>query len=256
MLVRDRPHGMEVLMLRRNLASTWVGGVHLFPGGAVDMSDGSRGLAERSDRSDEDASALLGLVEGGLAHFVAAIRECFEEAGVLLARPREGEELDGEAVVRLGEKRRQLNAGEISFEELCDDEDLLLDTAALCYFSHWITPAGSTRRYDTRFFLARAPAGQEAAHDEIEAIESRWVLPRAALAESEAGAIELWLPTERNLAALGRFSVTDELLEATRGSEVTTILPKIAEAPQGVRILLPGDDGYDTVPDLDGEPSS
>lgn len=250
MLVRDGPQGIEVLMLRRNLASTWVGGVHLFPGGAVDGADAAPSLADRADRNEIEASALLGVGSGGLAHFVAAIRECFEEAGVLLAHPRAGEEFSRGWVGRLAAQRSRLNAGDITFAELCEEEDLLLESRALRYFSHWITPEGSTRRYDTRFFVAPAPPGQDAAHDEIEAIESRWVRPLVALEESKAGMIELWLPTEKNLEAISRFGDCGDLLAAAEGSAVATILPKIAEAPQGVRILLPGDEGYETVDDL------
>ncbi|MGO9197374.1 MAG: NUDIX hydrolase [Acidimicrobiales bacterium] len=250
MLVRDRPEGMEVLMLRRNLASSWVGGAHLFPGGAVDTEDGSPGLAGRSPgRSDAEASRILGVGSGGLASFVAAIRECFEEAGILLASRPDGTAIDLSTSLtasRFVEHRRRLNARELSFTELCELEDLELATGRLWYFSHWITPEGSPRRYDTRFFVAAMPAGQTALHDDIEVIDAIWISPAEALRRHRAGEIDMLFPTMKNLQAIGRFEHSAELLEASAAVEVPTILPKITVADQGVRILLPGDEGYET----------
>ncbi len=249
MLVRDSGAGMEVLMLRRNLSSTWVGGAHLFPGGAVDGADGAAELAARSpERDDASASRLLGLATGGLAFFVAALRECFEEAGVLLAAGRSGAPIDfadPTTAERFVEHRRRLNAGEVTFADLCEVEDLRLDTHRLFYLSHWITPEGSPRRYDTRFFVGRMPEGQRALHDDVEVIDSLWTSPAEALRRHAAGEIDLLFPTMKNLEAVGRFSSTTELIEATAGAEVPTILPRITVAEDGVRLLLPGDEGYD-----------
>lgn len=248
MLVRDEPSGLQVLMLRRNLASTWVGGAHLFPGGAVDAADGDPELHARSPRDDAEASRLLNLDSGGLAYFTAAIRECFEEAGILLASRADGRPVDfadASTADRFVDHRRRLNGGELGFSELCAEEDLRLDTERLFYFSHWITPEGSPRRYDTRFFVAQLPTGQQALHDDIEVIDSTWIAPSVAIERRKAGEIDMLLPTEKNLEAIGRFATTEALLEATRASEVPAILPKITVADQGVRILLPGDDGYE-----------
>jgi 8-oxo-dGTP pyrophosphatase MutT (NUDIX family) len=249
MLVRDSGAGIEVLMLRRNLSSTWVGGAYLFPGGAVDAADGAAPFPARSTaRDDATASRLLGLAGGGLAYFVAAVRECFEEAGILLASSGSGDAIDfGEASTaeRFVEHRRRLNAGELTFADLCEVEDLRLATDGLYYFSHWITPEGSPRRYDTRFFVAQMPEGQHALHDDVEVIDSLWTSPTDALRRQAAGEIDMMFPTRKNLEALERFSATTELLDATARAEVPTILPKISVAEQGVRILLPGDEGYD-----------
>jgi 8-oxo-dGTP pyrophosphatase MutT (NUDIX family) len=248
MLVRDSPAGMEVLMLRRNLASTWVGGAHLFPGGAVDTDDAAPELEERSpDRDDAEASRLLDLEGGGLAFFTAAIRECFEEAGILLATTSTGEPFDftDPAVAdRFVEHRRRLNANELRFADFCADEDLRLDAARLFYFSHWITPVGSPRRYDTRFFVAEMPAGQTALHDDIEVIDSLWIAPAEALRRHKEGEIDMLFPTAKNLQAIGRFEGTADLLVATSASEVPTILPRVTLTDEGTRILMPGDEGY------------
>ncbi|MHB8246390.1 MAG: NUDIX hydrolase [Acidimicrobiales bacterium] len=247
--MRDAPAGIEVLMLRRNLSSTWVGGVYLFPGGAVDPEDASAGLIARSpDRGDGDASKLLGVPSAGLAFFVAAIRESFEEAGILLARAADGTPIafsDPDVEARFVEHRRRLNAGELPFSELCAAEDLLLDTSRLFYFGHWITPEGGPRRYDTRFFVAAMPAGQTALHDDIEVIDSTWISPAAALSKHKAGEIDMLFPTIKHLEALNRFSSSAELLTASATVEVKTIRPKIVQTEQGVRFLLPGDDGYE-----------
>lgn len=250
MLVRDAPAGMEVLMARRNLNSSWVGGAHLFPGGAVDDADGAPELADRSPaRSDAEASRLLGIDEGGLAFFVAAVRECFEEAGILLASGPGGTDIDfsDESVeARFVDHRRRLNAGELSFSELCEIEQLELDTGRLWYFSHWITPEGSPRRYDTRFFVAPMPPGQTALHDDIEVIDVTWIEPAEALRRYAAGEIDIMFPTVKNLEAIGRFGRSADLLSASAAAEVPAILPKISVVEQGVRILLPGDEGYES----------
>ncbi|MGH9299912.1 MAG: NUDIX hydrolase, partial [Acidimicrobiales bacterium] len=173
MVLRDGANGIEVLMLRRNLSSGWVGGMHLFPGGAVDAEDRAPAMAELCRGFDDrEASRLLGTREGGLGYFVAAVRECFEEAGVLLASPAGSPSavsfVDPAVERRFIEHRRLLNKGEAAFSSICQREGLQLDLARLGYISHWITPAGSPRRYDTRFLVARMPPGQEALHDDVE----------------------------------------------------------------------------------------
>lgn len=212
-------------MLHRNLRSGFVPGVHLFPGGAVDEAD--LGLPElvpgavAGHPDDEEASRLLGLESGGLGYFVAAVRECFEEAGVLLAVRRGGEAIDfsdpGE-MDRFVTHRHRLNAGELSFAELCDSERLELDLSALRYLSRWVTPRGSPRRYDTRFFLARNPEGQAALHDDVETIGSRWLRPAEAIAMHGAGEIDLVLPTAKTLEALSGFGASEEALSSARSA--------------------------------------
>jgi len=161
MLVRDAPQ-LEVFMLRRNLAVEFMGGAYVFPGGAVDAGDRAPELLGRCHgRDDSSASTQLGMHAGGMGFWVAAVRETFEEAGVLLARSAAASdrpvELDDPSVAaRLEAARRAVGAGERSFVEVVQDEDLLLDAGALHLFSHWITPAESPRRYDTWFFVAAA----------------------------------------------------------------------------------------------------
>jgi 8-oxo-dGTP pyrophosphatase MutT (NUDIX family) len=261
MLVRDAPEGtahageLEVFMLLRNLQSDFVGGAYVFPGGGVDDHDRRADLeAVCEGRSDADASAQLGVESGGLAFWVAAIRESFEEAGVLLAYDGaddgSGAELirfDDEATVaRFAAHRAEVDRGDRRLVEVCQAEGLQLAVDTMYYFAHWITPEGPTRRYDTRFFVARAPAGQVPLHDDREVIANLWIRPSDALAQHRAGEFDLILPTMRSLTALARFVTADELLAAAAAiGEVPTILPRIVKDQGGVRIVLPGDPGYD-----------
>jgi 8-oxo-dGTP pyrophosphatase MutT (NUDIX family) len=253
MVVRDGPGlrgGLEVLLLRRSLRADFVGGAHVFPGGAVDACDRDPRAARLCrGRTDADASLALGMESGGLAYWVAAVRECFEEAGLLLACDEEGapvEFSDPAVAARFARHRDTVNARERSFLDVCESERLSLPVGSLHYFAHWITPEGSPRRYDTRFFLAAAPRGQTPAHDAGETIADAWVGPADALARHRAGEMELILPTIRTLQAIGRFATSAELLDAAaHQADVPTVLPRVVADDGGVRLLLPGDPGYD-----------
>lgn len=244
----DGAGAMQVLMLRRNSESIWVAGAHLFPGGAVDPEDGSEATARVcAGRDDAEASRILGIEGGGRSFFVAAVRECFEEAGILLGIA--GDEplsfADPEVAGRFVEHRRQLNADETSLAAICALEHIQLDLDRVCYFSHWITPEGSPRRYDTRFFVAVVPEAQEALHDDFEVVASTWLEPGEALARHRAGEIDLMFPTEKNLEAISRFTTAGDLMAAAAAVEVPAILPRLTADGDGVRIVLPGDPGYE-----------
>ena len=253
MVVRDGQHPvapLEVLMLRRNLRSEFVGGAHVFPGGAVDPADDGEDAAGVCAGGDyASASALLGLEGGGLGYWVAAVRECFEEAGILLAVPDGGGTLsldDPADAARFAAHRRALNGGGGSFVELCRREGLRVPLDRIHYFAHWVTPEGLSRRYDTRFFVAAAPPGQVPAHDAAETVADVWVRPADALALHRAGEMELILPTIRNLQAIGRFPTAAALLDAAAGvRQVPVVAPRMVVDSEGLRLLLPGDPGYD-----------
>jgi 8-oxo-dGTP pyrophosphatase MutT (NUDIX family) len=252
MLVRDGPDGMEVFMLRRNLNSDFVGGAYVFPGGAVDEADRHADLESVCEgRRDDAASELLGVERGGLAYWVAAIRECFEEAGVLLAHAvgAEGSSIsfaDDVVAARFREYRAQVDSGDLRLIELCKHEHLRLAADQIHYFSHWITPEGAPRRYDTRFFVAAAPPEQVPLHDDRETIANVWIRPADALARFEAGDFDLIFPTIKNLEAIGQFARAGDVLDAAKAiGTVPTILPRLTSDDDGVRILLPGDPGYE-----------
>lgn len=230
-------------MLRRSLASEFVSGAYVFPGGALDPADSDpRVFARCTGRTDVEASALLGVEGGGLAYWISAFRECFEESGVLLARGPDGASLsfeDPATAARFEGHRDALNGGERTFLEICEAEDLTLPADVLYYVAHWITPIGPPRRYDTRFFVALAPADQVAVHDDVETIGHMWVAPSRALALHEAGHIDMLLPTAWNLERLAHFVSPDELVASvsTLGS-VPTFAPEVSTDEHGRRRLV------------------
>jgi 8-oxo-dGTP pyrophosphatase MutT (NUDIX family) len=253
MLVRDGTEGLEVFMLRRNLKSDFVGGAYVFPGGAVDPADRHQNLEPIcTGRTDADASGQLGVDGGGLAFWVAAIRECFEEAGVLLAYDADEKVIrfDDPAVAdRFAVHRKAVDTEQRRLVDVCLDEGLRLAVDTIYYFSHWITPEGAPRRYDTRFFVTRAPDAQVPLHDNHEVIANLWIRPSEALARHRDGEYELVFPTMRSLISLEQFGSADDLLiHAAAINDVPAILPRIvADEGGGFRIVLPGDAEYDRV---------
>jgi 8-oxo-dGTP pyrophosphatase MutT (NUDIX family) len=200
-LLRDGGAGLEVFLLQRNHQSGFVAGAHLFPGGAVDPVDGSPELERRSARPASGASSLLGRSDA-LSAWVAAVRECFEECGVLLASTADGSALDlrdPATAERFARHRADVDTGRRSFAAVCEEEDLVLSTDRMAYLARWITPAGAPRRYDTRFFVALAPEGQSPRPDQREAIHGEWATPRHALERHAAGDWLLIHPTLRTL---------------------------------------------------------
>ena len=254
MLVRDHPiNGLEVFMLQRTLAAVFAKGMYVFPGGRVDANDNEEQLEAICDGlDDEEASALLGIPNGGLSYWVAAIRECFEEAGVLLARPTNSNELvrfDTDSVLqnRFNIARHAIHDSNMSLVELCATENLRLVTNNIHYVSHWITPLGEPRRFDTRFFIARAPEAQEPLHDDNETIASLWVSPIEALERHARGDLAMISPTTSNLQFLAPYgSTTDALNAAKKIGTPTAILPKLKTDAEGkvIGIAMPGDADY------------
>jgi 8-oxo-dGTP pyrophosphatase MutT (NUDIX family) len=234
-------------MLRRNIRSDFVGGAYVFPGGAVDDTDADAGR-QVYGLSDEEASRRLELDVGGLAFYVACLRELFEEAGLLIACDDDGRAVhfSGPSVVaRMSEHRRALNAGEIDFLSMMDDEGLRLDLRGLEYVAHWVTPVGPPRRYDTRFFIALAPTDQLATHDAGETVADLWTRPREALEAHSRGAFEMMFPTVRNLQVIAHFSNAAEVLTYARSlGSITRVEPQIVERGGERVILTPGDEGY------------
>ena len=253
-LVRDVPGGIEVLMMRRNLQSGFVPGMYVFPGGALDDDDLSfknNMLCKCLD--DAAASGALGLACDGLAYWAAAIREAFEECGLLLAYDAAGRMIEfGEPAraARFAEHRRRLNEGALDFAALLAAEDLRIAADQLTYFSHWITPVGAPRRYDTRFFVARAPAGQEPMHDARETIDAVWMRPQEALERHARGSLEMRTPTVRTLEAFAAHGTVDTLIAAlSQLRDVRAVLPRIAK--DGRRVL-PGEPGYEEAGTAEG----
>lgn len=261
LLVRDTdagPAGIEVFMLRRNERSVFVAGAHVFPGGAVDDEDRAASTFALVDGLDDTvASTRLGRT-GGLAFWVAAIRESFEEAGVLLARDAAtGAPVSAEIAVALDGARAAVAAGREPFARLLRDHGLVLDAPRLRVFSHWITPAPAPRRYDTWFFVAPAPSDHAYLHDDGETVASEWVTPADALERSRRGEIDLIYPTYRTLQTIGRFSTCAELLAALDDvwRDPPVVLRPVGVA-NGWQVRLPGDETMETADEQDARAHS
>ncbi|MDN3517945.1 NUDIX domain-containing protein [Aquisalimonas lutea] len=219
-LLRDGRPAPEVLLLKRTATTRFGPGAYVFPGGAVDAQDAGDGQAPCA-LGDTVASNELGVRSGGLAYRQAAIRECFEEAGVLLACSRHGVPLDmrePDLARRFADHRYALRRQQLTFAALCHREDLRLYGPSLHYVSHWITPPHSPRRFDTRFFLAVAPPGQDATCCGEETVAHAWLTPTAALAAQRAGDMELMTPTRHTLERLRHYGSVPALLEAIAGA--------------------------------------
>lgn len=245
-LVRDAPRGLEVLMLQRSHSLAFMPGAHVFPGGALDATDESPDLYSLCvGLDDATASRILGVERGGLAYWIAAIREAFEEAGILLAYDASGSivSLDEAAAQRYIAHRRALDRRHGDFAAFARGEGLRLAADRLLYFGHWITPASAPRRYDTRFFLAVAPEGQQAWHDNREAIAHAWVRPQEALDLCAREMLNIRFPTVKTLEQFVGCSTVAELISAvTSSNRVQTLQPRVT---RDGRHVLPGDPGYE-----------
>jgi 8-oxo-dGTP pyrophosphatase MutT (NUDIX family) len=243
-LVRDAPDGLEVLLLERSKNLKFMPGAFVFPGGALDEGDSAAELQSLCvGVEDAAASRTLGIERGGLAYWVAAIREAFEEAGILLAYGPDGKpvELNGHSAARYQAHRRSLDERRGDFGEIVRAEGLRLAADRLLYFGHWITPVTAPRRYDTRFFLAIAPEHQEAAPDRTETVSHVWVHPREALAQREK--LGMRFPTIKTLERVAACTTVAEVLaEVSASPAVRPLLPRITKDG---RTLLPGEPGYD-----------
>ncbi|MGA8050827.1 MAG: MBL fold metallo-hydrolase [Burkholderiales bacterium] len=260
-LLREAASGPEVLMLQRTKGAAFLAGAYVFPGGALDSADGDTRLLRRvTGLSDAQASTLLGLPSGGLAYWVASMRECFEEAGILLAHDERGQPVSAERVEQLAQFRAPLNAGELAFPEFLERERLILPAGELAYIGHWITAPGRARRFDTRFFLALAPQGQSGSHDASEIIQHAWIRPQDALERSARGEIELVFATKHTLAELAQFEHPRRALEHARSKpEVETNRACWAQGKDGPKLFRRADPQYFEIhwcdPDETGESS-
>jgi 8-oxo-dGTP pyrophosphatase MutT (NUDIX family) len=239
LLLRDGGEGIEVFMVVRHHAIEFAAGALVFPGGRVEESDQELAAGNCPNPDGLDVETL--------AFRVAAIRETFEECGVLLARPSgSGDLIDAETLGRLEDQHRAaLNAGSIGFDAVLGSEGLEPAPDLLVHFAHWITPAHQPKRYDTHFYLVDAPAEHLAVHDGWEAVESIWITPARALAETEAGRYKLVFATAKNLEKLGRSATVKDAVETARASAVVTVQPKGTKLEGTKRLMrIPEEAGY------------
>lgn len=247
-LLRDRSAGpFDVLLIRRHDDSKFAAGAFVFPGGKIEPDDNPddapawcRGLAPL------EAARILGLEDAprvALGYWVGAIRETFEEAGVLLAYGPDGRPARV-ADPRFAAYRRACHADNRAFWDMIRAERFTLATDRLVYFAHWITPEVNPLRFDTRFFAAEMPAAQEAAADEREITEVRWLPVREAFEASARGELPLRAPTMKNLALFDGARTAAEALARLRGRRVQTIRPRVIGEGASRTVLMPGDPGY------------
>ncbi len=235
-LLRDGYAGLEVFLVQRHHRTQFRGGPTVFPGGKLDPADATPSLLARIEGLTEEG-AIERLGEGGsgplaLALHVAAIRETFEESGVLLARSDRALDLD--------RMRTELEKPD-TFVQLVEENDLHLFGEALVPLSRWITPAVEKRRFDARFFLAVVPPDTRAAHDEKETIAGAWLTPTDAIALHMSASIDLPPPTLRTLELLLPFATADEAARSARAARPPLVRPVFRDLAGQWVLALPGD---------------
>lgn len=222
-------------MVRRHVRSEFAAGVYVFPGGKIDLADRDPALVPFLD------AVLAADVLDAPEFRVGAIRELFEEAGVLLASGSTGMYTDGEWI---GSFRTRLRAGEIDLPTIARTADVKLAISQLHPFAHWITPESMPRRYDTWFYLARFPDGPTPWHDEVETVDSLWIQPGEALRQGRTGNFPLVFVTERQLERMARYDSIDDLIRSVTHQHLQPVLPKMMERDGHTVFLLPGEAGY------------
>ncbi len=237
-ILRDAGEGIEAFMVVRHHAIDFAAGALVFPGGKVDPDDADEGWGVLAP-----ISATPPMRPG----YVAAARESFEEAGLMLARRQGARDLLSavETHELVDRHRANLIAGKVSFLDIVRRERLTLATDLMVPFAHWITPEGVPKRFDTHFLLVAAPVNQLGAHDGSEAIEGLWIRPQQALAAAEAGARTLVFATQMNLTKLAHYATVADAIAAARASPVVTVTPQVERLPGGRRRLkIPAAAGY------------
>jgi 8-oxo-dGTP pyrophosphatase MutT (NUDIX family) len=265
LLLRESGDGLQVLLTKRAAGLSFMGGLWVFPGGRMEASDLSPELAARSDQAaiadtgsrmlnaDADAHARSIDLDTARGLLMAACRETFEESGVLLARPRGGGHWGDERLARVAARREAASADATEFVRMLVDEDLVLDVERLVYWSHWITPAFESRRFDTRFFALTVPPDQEASVDRGELTHHAWLTEADVRTHLASGEMKMAPPTLATLQDLwsshARHGGLAAMLAAERTRVVPPILPKRAEVgADEIEIVLPWDERYGQTP--------
>ena len=244
-VIRDQNDVLEILMLRRSRALVAASGAHVFPGGGLEEVDAE--VVRRrlfTGPTPETASRRLNLATGALSYYCAALRELFEEAGVLIvtsasATPRP---VDSE---HLALWREELLEQHITWPDFLEREGLYLGLGQLGYLAHWVTPLGRPRRFDTRFFVASVPSGQFALADESEIVEHVWSTADDALARFDLGEWSMLVPTVHTLRQLSAHRRVADTLRWAAQVEVTRIQPREIERDGRMVVVIPGERGYD-----------
>jgi 8-oxo-dGTP pyrophosphatase MutT (NUDIX family) len=249
LLFKNSAAGPKVFMVKRSKKPPFEN-LYVFPGGKVDQDDGSSKMYDLcKGLNDEKASSQLNIGSGGLAYWVAAIRESFEEVGILMADLSDKQLGAGDSYnKKLKGYRDSINNGELTFYEMLVRESLDISLDSISPLSHWITPEIEKRRFNTRFFVAEIPNFQTGEHDGRETTDSVWITPEDALKKAESGDMQMIMPTTKNLESCCGFNSVEELINVKKNIEPTdrpSILPKFFKKNGNWVGLLPGDDGYE-----------
>lgn len=233
-LLRDSEDGIETFMLCRHQKSGFMGGAHVFPGGKLDDEDLDASWASHIEGEDSSIAQRLGETDAERSRglLIAGVRETFEEAGVLLA--------SASGIIELGVARERLHGG-ASFLALADEMRMLIDAASMTPYARWVTPEFESRRFDTRFYVARVPSDQNATHDGSETTSAVWLRPSNAIEQMRAGTIKLAPPTVRTLAWLSGFANTGSVIEDAASRTPPLVRPKVVAGGDGWFLALPGD---------------
>jgi 8-oxo-dGTP pyrophosphatase MutT (NUDIX family) len=237
LLLRDGPAGLETFMVVRHHQIDFASGALVFPGGKVDGGDFEVvDLCDGVDGADDTEVAMM----------AGAIREAFEECGVLLAREAGSDELvSGRRLQALEGFRHGLHGGDVSLRAFLEGEGLRLAADRLQHFAHWITPPMVPKRFDTHFYLAAAPVDHLAVHDGHESVDSVWIAPTDALAGAGDGTYTVIFPTLRNIELLGHSTTVDHAITMARERTVVSVLPWMEERDDGTYVCIPPDAGYE-----------
>ena len=245
-LMRDGDHGMEILLMKRSRSAGFVPGAYVFPGGRVDGSDGTDEMLQRIDGLTQARAAdrldLNDVTPPAIAYYLAALREAFEETGILVAHDTEGGEpataAEDESVNAL---RDDLMEDRISFADTLDRMGCRIDGEAIEYLAHWITPKPEPRRYDTRFFAAKVREGALPIVDPREMTDAVWITPQAALLRNNEGTLPMVFPTNKTLEKLRDHASTDDALGDLARQSVRTIMPTLVITPTGIGMDMDGE---------------
>lgn len=236
LMLRDSPAGPEVFMVVRHHQIDFASGALVFPGGKVDAGDSD--VRDRCHGVDDADDIALSLQAG-------AIREAFEECGILLARESGSTALvSGARLTTLESYRDALVKNKISLNDFLVKEDLILACDLLQPYAHWVTPTMMPKRFDTWFYLAEAPVDHLAVHDGHESVDSVWINPAAALAGAESGKYTVIFPTRLNIEMLGDSTSVSNAFEMARARELVTVLPWTEKRDDGVYLCIPDNAGY------------
>jgi len=243
LICKASPEGREVFMVVGQHKIDFASGALVFPGGKLDEEDWSPDYRAHCEAADS-------MTDESLAYHIAAIRETFEECGVLLAREPKSSEIkspdyiSGDRLKTLEHYRVALNERHEGLLEMVKTENLILACENMLRFAHWVTPTGMPKRFDTHFFIARAPEDHLAQHDGSEAVDSVWINPSRLLAEADEGKWTIIFPTRCNIEMLAESATVDEAIEKSKARTIVRVEPRIDETPDGRLLRIPVEAGY------------